>query len=247
SVGFVRNVCGAFLFSGDDVDKPIKVLSGGEKARVSLAKILIKPGNLLVMDEPTNHLDLISSEILIDALDKYEGTLLFVSHNQSFINRLASRIWDIRDRQITEYPGTLNEYYRHLEEIEKIENQGTLESSEKQDDNFGAGSKKPDDSKKGIRRKKAEKRKEIRETLRPVEEKLAILEEKISGLETREKEISNLLTDPELFKESSKSVPLLSEYKKIKQNLDDSILEWEETQNQMEELKEDLGINEEQN
>jgi ATP-binding cassette subfamily F protein 3 len=119
SVSFVRGVCGSFLFSGDDVDKPIKVLSGGEKARVSLAKILIKPGNLLVMDEPTNHLDLISSEILIDALADFNGTLLFVSHNQSFINRLATKIWDIRDSKIIEYPGGLYEYYDHLTNLDK--------------------------------------------------------------------------------------------------------------------------------
>ena len=82
SLSFVRGVCGAFLFSGNDVDKPVHVLSGGERARVSLAKLLLKPGNLMVMDEPTNHLDLSSSEILIKALGEYDGTLLFVSHNQ---------------------------------------------------------------------------------------------------------------------------------------------------------------------
>ncbi len=114
TLGFVRGVCGAFLFSGEDVDKAIGVLSGGERARVCLAKILVKPGNLLVMDEPTNHLDIISSEILIDAIAHYQGTLLFVSHNQSFINRLATKIWDIREGSIRGYPGNLDEYYRHL-------------------------------------------------------------------------------------------------------------------------------------
>jgi len=245
SVSFVRGICGAFLFSGDDVDKPVKVLSGGEKARVSLSKILIKPGNLLIMDEPTNHLDLISSEILIDALDKYEGTLLFVSHNQSFINRLATKIWDIRDRQITEYPGTLGEYYLHLEEIEKNENPFAANIPVEGNDESNLQSQKSGDSKKEIRRKKAERRKEIGIALKPVEEKLAKLEEKISELESREKEISNLLTDPELFKDSSKSVPLLNEYKKVKQDLDNSIIKWEASQEQMEELKNELGLNEE--
>ena len=91
----MRSVCGAFLFSGGDVDKKIKVLSGGERARVSLAKLLVKPGNFMLMDEPTNHLDIQSSETLIDALKEYNGTLLFVSHNQSFVNGLATKIWDI--------------------------------------------------------------------------------------------------------------------------------------------------------
>lgn len=245
SVSFVRGICGAFLFSGDDVDKPVKVLSGGEKARVSLAKILIKPGNLLIMDEPTNHLDLVSSEILIDALDKYEGTLLFVSHNQSFINRLATKIWDIRDHKITEYPGTLAEYYLHLEQLEKAESRKFENDGEIPEDTSDTETQRPAESRKDIRRKKAERRKEIKAALKPVEDRLLKLEEKISGLETREKEISGELADPELFKDSSRSVPLLNEYKKVKQGLDDSYAGWEKLQIQMEELKEELGFNEE--
>jgi len=131
SIGYVRAVLGAFLFSGGEVDKVIGVLSGGEKARVSLAKLLVKPGNLMVMDEPTNHLDISSSETLIDALEQYSGTLLFVSHNESFINRLATKIWDIEGREIVEYPGNLKEYYDHLEKSEIIWGQmeGTSKSS----------------------------------------------------------------------------------------------------------------------
>ena len=245
SVSFVRGICGAFLFSGEDVDKPVKVLSGGEKARVALAKILIKPGNLLIMDEPTNHLDLVSSEILIDALDKYNGTLLFVSHNQSFINRLATKIWDIRGGHIIEYPGTLREYYLHLKEAEQDESPSPAAGVSEADETPDIREQKSGESKKDIRRKKAERRKEINDALRPLAEKLAKLEEKISGLEAREKEISDLLADPELFKDSSRSVPLLNEYKKLKQNLDDSFSEWEKGQTRIEELKEELGVDEE--
>ena len=245
SVSFVRGICGAFLFSGEDVDKPVKVLSGGEKARVSLAKILIKPGNLLIMDEPTNHLDLISSEILIDALDKYTGTLLFVSHNQSFINRLATKIWDIRDRHIIEYPGTLKEYYLHLKELEKDDVFDSTDVPEALNNGSTQQVQKSGESKKDIRRKKAEQRKEIKAVLKPIETKLASLEEKISELENREKEISGQLADPELFKDSSKSVPLLNEYKNVKQNLDDSFTEWEKNQTKIENLMDELGVNEE--
>ena len=106
----VRTVLGAFLFSGDDVDKKIGVLSGGERARVALARLLIKPGNLLLMDEPTNHLDLGSSESLAESLAAYDGTLLFVSHNRSFVRRLATRIWNVEDGKVEVYPGTLDEY-----------------------------------------------------------------------------------------------------------------------------------------
>jgi len=110
---FVRGVCGAFLFSGDDVEKPIGVLSGGEKARVLLSCLLVKPGNLLLMDEPTNHLDLWSSEALADALETYDGTLIFVSHNKAFVNRLANIIWDVDQGRIYEFPGSLDEYLYH--------------------------------------------------------------------------------------------------------------------------------------
>ncbi|MGB1275982.1 MAG: ABC-F family ATP-binding cassette domain-containing protein, partial [Nannocystaceae bacterium] len=106
----VRSILGAFLFSGDDVDKPIGVLSGGERARVALARLLVSPGNLLLMDEPTNHLDLESSESLAESLVTYDGTLMFVSHNRSFVRRLATTIWDVRDGSVEVYPGTLDEY-----------------------------------------------------------------------------------------------------------------------------------------
>src|SRR5690606_18469772 len=106
----VRTILGAFLYSGDDVDKKIGVLSGGERARVALAKLLIKPGNLLLMDEPTNHLDLESSESLAESLTTYDGTLLFVSHNRSFVRRLATKIWNVHDGTVEIYPGSLDEY-----------------------------------------------------------------------------------------------------------------------------------------
>src|SRR5438552_13311604 len=109
---WVPGVLGAFLFSGDDVDKRIGVLSGGERARVALARLLVVPSNFLLMDEPTNHLDLDSSEALIDALTRYEGTLLFVSHNRSFVNGLATQVWEVREGKIDAQPGDLEDWQR---------------------------------------------------------------------------------------------------------------------------------------
>ena len=106
----LRNMLGCFLFGGDDVFKKIKVLSGGEKARVSLAKTLVSEANFLLLDEPTNHLDINSIEIIIEALKKYEGTLIFVSHNRYFIEKLANKVWWIEDSDVKEYPGTFQEY-----------------------------------------------------------------------------------------------------------------------------------------
>ena len=113
SQSYVRGVCGAFLFSGDDVDKAVGVLSGGERARVLLALLLIKPTNLLLMDEPTNHLDVDSAEALAEALKTFGGTLVFVSHNKSFINHLATKIWEVGEGKVIEYPGNLDDYLYH--------------------------------------------------------------------------------------------------------------------------------------
>ncbi|HEY2772609.1 MAG TPA: ABC-F family ATP-binding cassette domain-containing protein [Candidatus Binatia bacterium] len=110
----VRNVLGTFLFSDDDVDKKIAVLSGGEKARVALARLMVDPGNLLLMDEPTNHLDLESSEALAEALATYDGTLIFVSHNRSFVRHLATRVWYVHEHVVEEFPGTMDEFLYHL-------------------------------------------------------------------------------------------------------------------------------------
>ncbi len=110
----VRTVLGTFLFSDDEVDKRIGVLSGGEKARVALATLMVDPGNLLLMDEPTNHLDLESSEAQAEALKTFDGTLLFVSHNRSFIKQLATRIWHMNDGGVEEFPGSFDEFLYHL-------------------------------------------------------------------------------------------------------------------------------------
>lgn len=106
----LRTVLGCFLFSDDDVFKKIKVLSGGEKSRVALAKTLISEANFLLLDEPTNHLDFISENILIQALQQYQGTIIVVSHNRHFVSQVANKIWYIEDHQIKEYPGTYEEY-----------------------------------------------------------------------------------------------------------------------------------------
>lgn len=233
SVSFVRGICGAFLFSGEDVDKAIGVLSGGEKARVSLAKILVKPGNLMVMDEPTNHLDIVSSEILIDALGEYGGTLLFVSHNLSFVNRLATKIWDIRDGTIVEYPGTLSEYERRLSledeaiAAEPISTTGTSESLQ---------------NRKTMRKEKAERRSVIATMLKPIQEKLAELEQRIDDLETRKQELEKNLADPEVFKDKVKCVPLLNEYDQVRKKVDVLMARWEYQHLELEAARKDLGV-----
>jgi len=238
SVSVVRGVCGAFLFPGDDVDKPVGVLSGGEKARVCLARILVKPGNFLVMDEPTNHLDLMSSETLIDALAEYEGTLLFVSHNLSFVNSLATKIWDLRDGEVVEYPGTLDEYEAHLarralDVVEEKEGGGAAAAGDEQD--------RSRQSRKELRKERAEQRRRARELIRPLEESLGRIEERIQDLEARQKELERDLADPELFRDERQSVPMLKEYDRIKKDLENLLADWETTQERLESAREEMN------
>lgn len=237
TIGLVRNTCGAFLFSGDEVDKSIGVLSGGEKARVSLAKLLVGPGNLMLMDEPTNHLDLISSEILIDALADYRGTMVFVSHNQSFVNRLATKIWDIRGGEIEEYPGNLYEYYDHLEGVSA----SSASASDGQLDPTPQG-KKPKGDRKAERREEAEKRKRIRDTLKPIEDRLMGLEKRIATLEKRQKELEAILSDPEIFQDKDQGLTAMNEYREVREKLNELMGRWEFGQGELEAAKRELGI-----
>ena len=237
TIGFVRSVCGAFLFSGADVDKRINILSGGERARVSLARLLVKPGNFMLMDEPTNHLDIQSSETLIDALKDYSGTLLFVSHNQSFVNGLATKIWDVVEEGIVEYPGSLDEYYQSIQDKEKnaVDAMSTPEKIGQ-----GRNTGKTREDKKREKREKAEKRQQIHNTVKPIRVNLAHVEDRIAKMETRQKEVEKDLADPDIFQDQERSVPLLAEYKNLREELDTSFLEWEKLQEKLELAKSSL-------
>ena len=106
----IRNILGGFLFSGDDVDKPVRVLSGGERTRLAVARMLLRPSNTLLLDEPTNHLDLDSKDVLLDALEDFGGTLIFVSHDRYFVDKLATKIVEIGGGGALIYPGTYEEF-----------------------------------------------------------------------------------------------------------------------------------------
>jgi ATP-binding cassette subfamily F protein 3 len=191
------------------------------------------------MDEPTNHLDISSSETLIDALDDYNGTLLFVSHNQSFINRLATKIWDIREGEAIEYPGTLDEYYDYLTRMER-ELEHTLVKEGLQDENKVQRSSNTRKNRKAQKRKRAEKRRLIHNTLKPLLDELEQLEARIAELELREKDLGKRLADPKIFKDTKKCVPLINEYNDVKEKLELSLLKWEHCHNQLEAARKSL-------
>ncbi|HKA91939.1 MAG TPA: ABC-F family ATP-binding cassette domain-containing protein, partial [Haliangiales bacterium] len=217
---WVRGILGAFLFSGDDVDKKIAVLSGGERARVSLARLLVVPSNLMLMDEPTNHLDLDSSERLVAALKDYGGTLLFVSHNKSFINQLATKVWDVSDGGITEWQGNLDAYLYHLQLIGRP--MGGAKAEPPPIDRPA-----PVESDRDRRRREAVAREAVAAKVRPIKAAIADLERRIADLEAEKKQIEPKLADPAFYADFGKSRPLLLRYDEIREKLDELYARWE--------------------
>ena len=183
----LRSMLGCFLFGGDDVFKKIKVLSGGEKARVALAKTLVSEANFLLLDEPTNHLDIDSIEVIIEALKSYEGTLIFVSHNRYFIEKLANKVWWIQDEDVREYPGTYKEY------LFKLENEGFTSETRKRKKAKPTASIE-DNSKNSWRQKdeKAEELKKLQKKLDQKEEQLTNAKKHLTEVEAKLADAANL-------------------------------------------------------
>ncbi|MFV8754149.1 ABC-F family ATP-binding cassette domain-containing protein [Nannocystaceae bacterium ST9] len=249
----VRTVLGAFLFSGDDVDKPISVLSGGERARVALARLLIKPGNLMLMDEPTNHLDLESSESLAESLATYDGTLLFVSHNRSFVRKLATKIWNVHDGMVEIYPGTLDEYLHSAvlrgEQLEAVADgkAGPTKqpsSAESKSSKPSAGPNKPAavatpasapapakiedrQAERERKRKEAELRAQRSRKLGPLQKKVVELEARIAEVEAAQKQRSVELADPGVYQDEPRRRGLLDAYQTSADELEMLTSRWE--------------------
>ena len=193
----------------------------------------------MLMDEPTNHLDIQSSETLIDALKDFKGTLLFVSHNQSFVNSLATKIWDIVEQGIVEYPGSLHEYYLSIQEKEKmvLENKAskTIHDAGKINQEGTTGKKREDIKRE--KREKAEKRQRIHNSVKPIRDSLERMEDRIAIMEARQKEVEKDLADPDIFRDQERSIPLLAEYKNLREKLEACFLEWEALQEELEKIQ----------
>jgi ATP-binding cassette subfamily F protein 3 len=257
------------LFSDDDVDKKIAVLSGGERARVALAKLLIKPGNLLLMDEPTNHLDLESSESLAESLTTYDGTLLFVSHNRAFVRRLATKIWNVHDGTVEIYPGTLDEYLdsarsrgRALEAVadgkagptKQPRSVGKTEASgrgkepargDRRGEGTVTGSPGTGEGTRGpsiqTRRERAREREQQSKRLKPLQRKVADLEARIAELEDAQKQRSVELADPNVYSDDARRTKLLDEYQEAASKLEELGGRWELATMELEEVVAEIG------
>jgi ATP-binding cassette subfamily F protein 3 len=220
---WVRSILGAFLFSGDDVDKRIAVLSGGERARVALARLLVVPSNFLLMDEPTNHLDLDSSEALIDALTGYEGTLLFVSHNRSFVNGLATHVWEVRGGAIDAQPGDLDDWEaRRAASAERTESDGRAAQPRPRAD---------------ARRERAKERERRAQALGPLRQRVAQLEADVEKVEAEKRRAEALLADPAVFADPARSTALVTSYRDAQRALDELYAQWESAQEELQQAE----------
>lgn len=208
----LRSVLGCFLFGGEDVFKKIKVLSGGEKSRVALAKVLISEANFLLLDEPTNHLDMQSVNILIQALDQYEGTFVVVSHDRHFVSQVANKIWYIEDNEIKQYPGTYDEFVWWQEETKAAEEANAVKEQ------------KPKKEIPQIIKTKDVSNKEIKK----LEKEIESLESEIEELEGKKKGIEAKLSDSELITDSVLLEKYSMEYQAILSELEAKNTLWEE-------------------
>jgi ATP-binding cassette subfamily F protein 3 len=221
----VRTLLGSFLFSGDTIDKKVKVLSGGEKSRLSLAKLLLTPSNLLVLDEPTNHLDMQSKDILKNALLQFEGTLIVVSHDRDFLQGLTNKVFEFRDHKIKEHLGDIYDYldYRRLKSLKELESTRESESE-----------KQPEISENKLI---YERKKQVERDIRKLTTQISKIEHRISGLEERIAENNDLLSDPgrkEIdYDEISKTL------NKLHAELDKEMNLWEISHQHLENLEKD--------
>jgi ATP-binding cassette subfamily F protein 3 len=218
----LRGVLGCFLFSGDDVYKKIKVLSGGEKSRVALAKTLISDANFLLLDEPTNHLDFISENILIQALQQYQGTFVTVSHNRHFVSSVANKIWWIEDHQIKEYPGTYEEY-EYWRKKNEANATPPLSPEKKMEP-------KPQPVQNQENTKNEKKLKSLRQELKKTEDLIQKLEEEKKRIETE-------LSKTEIYSNHFKLQAVQGEFEKANTAYNAANTKWEELITEIDELE----------
>ena len=221
TIGQLRSLLGAFLFSGDDVFKKIEVLSGGEKSRVALAKILLTKSNFIILDEPTNHLDISSKEVLLKALQNFSGSLILVSHDIDFLKPLVNKVIEIKKGQIKEYLGGIEFYLQKREQA--------LEQAEQ----ITKSREKDASNRKDQKRLEAELRQKRYNATKDISRKIQNLEQKIDELEIKEDELKEILSDSNIYNDHEKAAEKTTEYNNVQIELEKCLIEWENLSKQL--------------
>ena len=224
----IRDLLGAFLFRGDDIDKKVKVLSGGERSRLAMVKLLLEPYNLLLLDEPTNHLDIRSKDILKQALLKYDGTLIIVSHDRDFLDGLVDKVYEFRDKQIREHIGGIYEF------LQKKQLTSLQDLNRKQKPNTITAIKPVKDT-KDTKENYFEK-KEWDKQIRKLTSQISDAEAKITRIEREIETTEHLLAVPEHI-DMDDLEKMTSNYQQLQQNLNDEMHQWEQLTLELEEMK----------
>jgi ATP-binding cassette subfamily F protein 3 len=230
SVGRLRTILGCFLFSGDTVDKRISVLSGGEKARVALARMLVRPAALLCMDEPTNHLDLVSKEVLEEALRGFTGTIVFISHDRYFINRIATRVVEVDGGRLATYLGNYDDYLSWKARATRPEAAARPAVGQRRERDAVATA---GPARRGSRRRDLERE------IKAIQARLSAVESQIHELEARLAEIGLALADPELYRDGQRAREVARARKETEERVAWLMKEWEELSLQLSAVNED--------
>ncbi|MBA3013625.1 MAG: ABC-F family ATP-binding cassette domain-containing protein [Proteobacteria bacterium] len=238
----VRSLLGAFLFRGDEVDKKVMVLSGGEKSRLALAKMIASPANLLIMDEPTNHLDMMSQEILQEAMNQYDGSILVVSHNRFFLDAFVNKVLEVKDGRVTMYDGNLSYYLDKVKQ--ESQNVAPVIKTGVPQTNTSSTADTVDSSQrlssKESRQAKAKHREEKNRKLGPLKKSIAEMEKEIADLEAQKSALESALMDPDLYKDQSAFADKSILHKRVTERLERLYPNWETMQDELEQLESDL-------
>ena len=231
----LRTILGSFLFVGDDVFKKVSVLSGGEKSRVALAKMLLNSGNFLIFDEPTNHLDMQSKNILQQALQQFEGTLMIVSHDRYFLDPIVSKTLEVQPGRIKTWLGNISYY---LDKKSKEEESDSYQQNTIQQSQNGADQTKTL-SRKEERRLEAEKRNALSKKIKPLKKRITALEKEIEQTEARISEIEEMMAQSDFYDDADRVKDISMEYDELKSSLNQAFGKWEEIAGRIEFIEQD--------
>lgn len=223
----LRDILAAFLFKGEDIDKKVGVLSGGERARLAMAKLMLRPYNLLALDEPTNHMDILSKDILKQALKNYDGTLIIVSHDRDFLDGLVDKLYEFRDGKVREFLGGVSDFLekRRIENLSELERHDTPAQTAQKPAEVQAAAKKE------TAQQEYQAKKFVSKEERKVRNRISYLEKKIDELQARMKEIEGVLAAPS---PSDDYMELTREFLELKRDLDAKTDEWAELSDSLE-------------